>query len=243
MFGDGFFTTGVIEGNQLLNAVYHKERLLKSAKMLLFVTYDGEALFDALNRLLISVEKASIRITVTRTQFERGYAISSAQDCLATIQVFPWVATPESDCQVFYAETPVSVNSKLAGLKHLNRLDNVLAASEITQKNQEALLCDNELIVCGSRTNLFIASDKGWVTPLLKRAGIEGITRRLVLQSMVACDIPVKEKDISRLEMENAKAAFLTNSLVGIWPISRLGNKKLATDLVQQLQFQLNFIR
>lgn len=243
LFGDGFFTTGLIENFQLLHVERHQKRLVDSAQQLLFSTFDSDSLFSHLAQIVCQVEKAVVRISVTRSQALRGYAIANSQDCTVTIQLFPWLARPTKNCHAFFAETPPSINPRLAGIKHLNRLDSVLAATEIMSARQEALLCIEESVICGSKSNLFIRVDNSWFTPKLNLAGIEGITKQRLMENMRAEGIIVTEKEITRCEVERAESAFLTNSLLGIWPVSKVEERKLATQFTGRLQSLLNFSR
>ncbi|WP_168204150.1 aminodeoxychorismate lyase [Aliikangiella coralliicola] len=243
LFGDGFFTTGLIVQGDFLHLKLHLKRLADSAHKLGFKSFDLAKLKSRLEPLCERSTNACIRITISRRQSQRGYRIPSEEQVTVVIQLSPLPGIPDFDCELLFASTPISVNSFLAGLKHLNRLDNVLAASEVSEVYQESLLCDGETVICGSRTNLFIHQAGQWFTPTLDKAGIHGITRLRLITALRAANIPIEERNLDKKTVLNCEAAFVTNSLLGIWPVCKIENKALATDLVEQLQSQLNFVR
>ncbi|MET1255568.1 aminodeoxychorismate lyase [Aliikangiella maris] len=243
LFGDGFFTTGLIDSGELRHQVEHFERLKLSAEKLGFSDLDFDEIAKFLKKAIRKVAKAVIRISVTRGQTQRGYAIGADQSSNIEIIISPWIDKPSIFCEVFVANTPVSINAYLAGLKHLNRLDSVLAASECKQSNQEALLTFDNRVICGSRSNLFIFQDGCWKTPRLNDAGVSGITRKRILALMAEKQIPCEVEKISLEQLESCQSAFITNCLVGIWPVAKINDKAIATKLSCDLQADLNFIR
>ncbi|WP_185964343.1 aminodeoxychorismate lyase [Aliikangiella marina] len=243
LFGDGFFTTGVIENHQLLNSEYHFDRLESGARSLLFENFDLEQIKNTLKESLKTIDKGILRLSVTRSQAERGYAVSKQTQISVKLVVTPWTSPLKQDCMAFFADTPVSVNPRLAGIKHLNRLDNVLAANECLQENSESIMCIDEQVVCGSRSNLFCLINNIWKTPELDLAGIEGITRARIIESMKKQDVQFAVTRVSQSDLLNSQAAFVCNSLLGIWPISQIEDKKLDANLARHLQSQLDFTR
>lgn len=240
LFGDGFFTTGVIDKGQLLHQALHVERLIDSAQRLKFKYFDIDDLMAQINQQVKTIDCACIRITVSRQQINRGYAFSDDAPIDVCIQLSDLPNVPEQACELFFAQTPISSNQLLAGLKHLNRLDNVLAAREVSKPNQESLLCLNNFVIGGSRSNLFVLHHKQWKTPLLDYAGVAGITRKRVIQAMKKQLIDVNVQNIGRQELLECEAAFVTNSLLGIWVVSKIMDKSLAISPSENLKLQLN---
>ncbi len=236
LFGDGFFTTGIIKYGKIIDLELHLSRLTRSASRLKFSDLNLNILNEKLEYHCKKEERAGFRLTVSRTQTERGYALSKNQTPLYFLQIFNKPSPPKNFAEAFFAKTPISINSLTAGIKHLNRLDNVLAASEIREANQEALMCHNETVICGSRSNLFVKVSDTWVTPIISIAGIEGITRQKVLAYFKKSGIRCLEQIITRKHVLNAEAAFLTNSLVNIWPVDKIGESKLSLDAAIQIQ-------
>jgi 4-amino-4-deoxychorismate lyase len=243
LYGDGFFTTGLIESGLVCHLDKHLERLLNSAQRLEFTKFTVAPIQDKLVELSRTNGQAVFRVTVSRSQYQRGYAIAHEQSTDVVIHLYPWVAPPPKPCEVFFAQTPISLNTKLAGLKHLNRLDNVLAATECQLPDAEAIMCHNDWVFCGSRSNLFMRESNQWLTPALNEAGIAGITRSRLIDSAKRHGIEIRECQISRRQFERAQAAFVTNSLWGMRPISKIENKPLDIAQSCELKALLSFER
>ena len=130
---------------------------------------------------------------------------------------------------VRYCQTPASYNPALAGLKHLNRLDSVLARAEWEDPEiVDGLMSgmDGE-VVGGTMTNLFLWDRRSLLTPAVDRCGIAGTVRALTLDLARARGIPCVVADIKSAVLAQAEGLFLTNSVVGIWPVRRLGEREL----------------
>jgi 4-amino-4-deoxychorismate lyase len=116
------------------------------------------------------------------------------------------------------------LNPSLAGIKHLNRLEQVIARSEWDASNiQEGLMLDmNENVVEGTMSNLFLVKDNILYTPKLEHCGIEGVLRNILISIANEHQIRVVEKKISKQDVYSASEIFMTNSIIGIWPVIQL---------------------
>lgn len=227
LFGDGFFTTGIIVAHEFCHQEWHFERLIKSAQKLQFTDFVLDGIKESILALCNNHQNATIRISISRLQTERGYAISNKAEYRCMIFLSNLIKIPTIPCELIDANTAVSCNKSLAGIKHLNRLDSVLAASEIDCANQEVLMYHDDLVICGSRSNLFVKLNDRWLTPKLELCGVEGITRGRVLDMFKKRQICYRVADIKRSDLENVNAAFVTNSLIGIWPVASINKHKL----------------
>ncbi len=230
LFGDGFFTTGIIKQHQLCYQQQHIERLKKSAKILQFAKIDFSLLENKLKAVCTKVANATIRISFSRRQKQRGYAIAEEGEFHCRIILSELASPPKQSCELVEANTAVSYNPSLAGIKHNNRLDSVLAATEITNQYQEALMFHNDTVICGSKSNLFVKLNNKWVTPDLTFCGIHGITRNRVLKAFANNNIEHEIRTINRAELNHVSSAFMTNSLIGVWPVSKINQRQL--DLI-----------
>jgi len=238
LYGDGFFTTGIINNGKIKHWDYHLERVLFSASRLYFADFSLELFRSSIEKLVGNIVNAAFRISITRCQKARGYAISDSALSLCRLHLFPIPSTAEPHCELVFAHTPISVNPYFAGIKHLNRLDSVLAANEIQNGNQEALMFSGDSVISGSRSNLFVYQKGQWRTPLIDQAGVNGITRLRILKTMEENGITCHKSSISRSDLKNVDAAFACNSLMGIWPSNNINGKSLATEpsvVIQEL--------
>lgn len=229
LFGDGFFTTGIIYQNQFCHQQRHFERLITSANRLLFDGLELDLLKDQLNQVVSKTDNAAIRISISRQQLQRGYAISTDANYRCTILLSNLPELPNDNCELVDAETAISSNPTLAGLKHLNRLDSVLAASEISTVNQEVLMYHGELAISGSKCNLFVKLNGVWKTPKLTECGIDGITRNRVIEMFEQHKLVLNIEDIKRSDLNEVDAGFMTNSLIGVWPVASINSKRINT--------------
>jgi 4-amino-4-deoxychorismate lyase len=137
-------------------------------------------------------------------------------------------------------ETPLGCNPRLAGIKHLNRLEQVLARSEWEDPAiQEGIMLDSDgHIIEGTMSNLFLISNNMLYTPDLSRCGVTGVMREVVIELANSLGISVKSITMHRSMLEEGDELFLTNSLIGIWPVVRCDDKVYAlgavTSLLQQ---------
>lgn len=127
-------------------------------------------------------------------------------------------------------ETPVSANPVTAGMKTLNRLEQVLARAEWSDPDiAEGLMPDvHGRIVGGTMTNVFVVRDDRLLTPPVRDAGVAGIMRRVVLDQAGRIDLESGETPLEPADLGDATELFVTNSQIGIWPVRRFE----ATDFV-----------
>ena len=125
-------------------------------------------------------------------------------------------------CRIRLAAQPA-----LAGIKHLNRLENVLARSEWSDPGiAEGLLCDADgNVICGTMSNVFLVTGGELVTPDLARCGVAGVQRELVIELARSNNIPVRIASVSIDELLCADELFLVNSVIGVWQIAALDRK------------------
>jgi 4-amino-4-deoxychorismate lyase len=127
-------------------------------------------------------------------------------------------------------------NPLLAGLKHLNRLEQVLAQLELRgHAVEQGLLLDTSgLVVGGTNSNLFAVLGAKLVTPTLQRCGIKGVMRRVVLETARALGIDAEERDLTLEQTLAADEVFVTNALFGIWPVATIDSRRFAVGAVTQ---------
>jgi 4-amino-4-deoxychorismate lyase len=168
------------------------------------------------------------KIVVTRGCAMRGYAYAS--DRAPTRVVFVTAGRPypleygARGVRVRKCRLTLAAQPALAGIKHLNRLENVLARSEWRDAAiAEGLLCDaQEHVIGGTMTNVFIASGGELATPALTRCGVAGVTRARVIELAQEAGIRCAVRDVSWRELLEADEIVLTNALAGVWPVCEI---------------------
>ena len=116
-------------------------------------------------------------------------------------------------------------NSVLAGIKHLNRLEQVLARSEWTDSSiAEGVVLDHEEnVIEGTMSNVFYIKGKTLYTPELSACGVDGIIRRKVITLATELHLEICINKISLKSLMDADEIFMCNSVIGVWPIKMLG--------------------
>jgi 4-amino-4-deoxychorismate lyase len=183
-------------------------------------------------------------VLVTRgPALARGYAPRGAEKPTRITLRYPW---PEEDPQlasagiaVRIAATRLGENPALAGLKHLNRLEQVLARAEpAAGEAAEALMFSSGgALVSGTMSNVFLVQDGRLTTPRLERCGVAGIMRAAVLEAAAAAGLEASERVLSAADLESAQEIFLTSALIGIRPVRQLEARSLGVGpLTRALQ-------
>lgn len=222
-YGDGLFETiKVLEGRPtLLN--YHLERLTQGAARLK-LRVDQHLLEAELQAFCAVLGQGVVKLIVTRGDGLRGYAapVTSARRILlaSATPAYPQANAEQGvalfDCQTRLAEQPL-----LAGLKHLNRLEQVLARSEWESADYaEGLLRDySGRIIEGVFSNLLLVKDGALLVPDVSRCGVAGVMRAALIEHAQTQGINVRIGDYRLVDLRAADEVFLCNSLYGIWPV------------------------
>ncbi|MGX5174042.1 aminotransferase class IV [Aliikangiella sp. IMCC44653] len=243
LYGDGFFTTGLFENQQIRHKDAHYQRLSAAAHHFRFEHLNLDKLFACFQANIVNFERGCFRITCYREQQERGYQVSKHATSQVLIQLSPWVDSLTQPMSLIDSQIAVSVNPHLAGFKHLNRLDSVLASRQLSSLNQEVIMYAGDNVISGSKSNLFFYLDHQWVTPSILSAGVLGITRARLMRSMLAHNISVKEAQLKRSDLSRVQSALVTNAVMGMRLVNQINNKALDTQIAVDLQSTLNFKR
>jgi len=232
-FGDGLFETCLATSSGVRFLDDHMERLNEGARRLnlAWSASDQQSLDSEIQMALTSVNSAAVlKITLGRQAAGRGYDYDPAtQSTNRLIQVFEyslsnWYGT---GARVVTSSVPASINPALAGIKHLNRLDSVLARQTARQQGaHESLLGDgNGWLVEGSMSNLFYRRDGQWQTPDLVNAGVNGIIRRRWLQASAN---PLSVAAIQHRELAHCDGVLIGNTLIGLVMVTHLDNEPVS---------------
>jgi 4-amino-4-deoxychorismate lyase len=114
----------------------------------------------------------------------------------------------------------LALQPRLAGIKHLNRLEQIMARAEWEEQYEEGLLLDyNGQLIEGTMSNLFLVRDRALYTPSLDSCGVAGVVRSVVLDLAVESGVRAARQALTLTDLEAAQEVFLCNSLIGIWPV------------------------
>lgn len=246
-YGDGVFETIACRDGQLQFWQAHMLRLDNACERLNLPKIPAQQWLDDIAALQPQGD-AVIKLILSRGVSGRGYAYSdSEQPPLRVSALYPWPDYPQQNQQGINAiicKTPVSINPALAGIKHLNRLDNVLARNEWREPDiAEGLMLDHQQhVIEGTMSNVFCVLDDQLYTPSLELCGVRGVMREQIIQLARSQGITVNEIEISQQNFLQMDEIFVSNSLIGIWPVTRIVDqpeRQYITSMAQHLQQQL----
>jgi 4-amino-4-deoxychorismate lyase len=236
LYGDGVFRTLRAVSGSALHWSLHYLKLQHDCAKLDIACPDEALLLDELERVLAQHPDGVVKLIVTRGEGARGYAPSTD-----TQPTRIWDCSPQPDYPAEWATQGVKAHvcqirlpdqPRLACVKHLNRLENVLAAAELRDAQAidpdiaEGLLLDAEgHLIEGTRSNLFAVLQGHLVTPDLSRCGVAGIQRGRVMAWALQHGQALQVRDIGLEEALQADELFLVNSVIGLWPIRALGQR------------------
>ena len=237
-YGDGLFETIALRNGECRFLDEHLVRLQSSCRRLGIDGVDAELISRSLEQIKAGAVHATIKIIVTRGPGPRGYRLPprSVPSIIVGLEESR-PAARTAGVKVRYCATQISRNPALAGLKTLNRLEQVIARAEWAAPDiAEGLMSDDRgNVICGTMSNLFVVSGGAVITPELDQCGIRGIMRDKAIAATQDLDLELAERPLARPELESAEEIFLTNSQIGIWPVLQLDDHKLSTGAITQL--------
>lgn len=237
-YGDGLFETlQIVDGNPCFWP-RHFRRLQKGCQRLALSSPDIALLETEMQRMCAGVAKGVLKIVLTRGVGKRGYVLpENAQ----TTRVLSLSAAPEypstyktEGVVLTVCKTPLGINPALAGIKHLNRLEQVLARAEWNDPEiSEGLMRDTEgHVIEGTMSNVFCVRNGNLVTPDISGCGVEGITRERVMETATDLGYPVVVKPLSLDDIKQSDEVFVCNSVIGLWPVRKLEERTWAPGVL-----------
>ncbi len=233
-YGDGLFETIRCVGARAPLWDWHQERLAGGCARLGLPEPDWRRLQRRLARAASAHAAATVKLIWTAGSAPRGYARPDPVVGRALIQAQVWRPTPPRLLNLCWCQTRLALQPALAGLKHLNRLEQVLARAEWRSADiDEGLMLDMQgRVVAATSANLFIREGGRWLTPELSGCGIAGVARRWL---MARC--PVVETVLDPEQIKAAEVVVLSNAVRGPLQVGALGGRRWSADTeVQDLQ-------
>ncbi|GAA6204385.1 aminodeoxychorismate lyase [Thalassotalea sp. SU-HH00458] len=239
-YGDGIFTTAKIVDGQVQFLSAHLNRLAEGCHYLKINFIQSQAFVDEIVNVAKGFTTAVLKIIVTAGSGGRGYSrqgVSGAQ-VIVSIHDMPthYQAWSEQGISLVNSHIQLGLNPLLKGLKHLNRLEQVLIRDELDNTPADDLLvCDlNGFVVETSCANIFWLRDEQVFTPVLDDAGVRGLYR----QNILSFDTSIKQVKEKMSDLADISAMFICNSVMGIVPVKKFNNNQLDTDSVIHYRHQ-----
>ncbi len=229
-YGDGLFETFAVINGEPAMWDGHMQRLQLGCRRLNFPAIDLALLRSEALSLSGDVTQGVLKIIITRGSGGRGYRAPSPLSVQVTriLSLYPWPDYPiafwSEGVAVRVCATRLGWNPALAGIKHLNRLEQVLARSEWDDVNvPEGLMLDIQgNVIEGTMTNLFVVRNGQLLTPDVSQGGVAGVMRSWILAYARTAGIPSAIAALALEEVISADEIFLCNSVIGLWPVREI---------------------
>ncbi len=234
-YGDGLFETILCRTGKLYFWAQHFSRLRRSAQRLKIPCPPEQLLLHDVARLLeqnnLQTETAcAIKIILSRGAGERGYLFPKKVSVNRMVSLSALTTDYSSllsakllSGKLFLCQQQVSINKNLAGMKHLNRLENVLARNEWHGDYIDGLMLNaNQHVIEGSMSNLFALKGQQLFTPDVTFSGVKGVMREMILQLAKNNNMDVMVQDMDMKTLLKMDELFISNSLIGMKSVTSL---------------------
>ncbi|RMD78889.1 MAG: aminodeoxychorismate lyase [Gammaproteobacteria bacterium] len=233
-YGDGLFETLAVGHGQPLLWGRHLARLEAGCDRLGLPRPDPETLAEEAAALCGGVARGVLKILLTRGEGGRGYRPPAGVRARPRrlLALHPWPPWPgrwwREGVRVRWCRLRLARQPALAGLKHLARLEQVLARAEWEDPEvAEGLLLDQAgRVVEATAANLLVLSGGRLLSPALEGCGVAGVMRGLILEEAApAVGLPAALRPLAPAELEGAEGLALCSSLAGLWPVRELDGR------------------
>jgi len=233
-FGDGLFETCVVENKKILFWVNHFARLNRGCEQLKISKVDESVWLSDVKKALslCSYDHCVVKLILSRGESLRGYGFKDDIKPVRAVIVSELQKTTlnNSFC-LEYCQSGYDSNPKLAGIKHCNRLEQVLARAGL--KSDEGIMLDeNHNVISVTQGNIYAIHGNTLITPKLDKCGVEGTRRDVILDLAKLLGIKVKVDTLSVKELGQADEVFISNSIIGIQSISQIGDISFSENLI-----------
>ncbi len=233
-YGDGLFETLAVKDGRIGLLAFHLDRLAEGCRRLGLAMPARDLLETELQAAAAGAAHAVLKLMLTRGSGGRGYRPPADAVARRILSRHPWPEYPEiwarDGVRVKVCDTRLAAQPRLAGIKHLNRLEQVLARAEWSDADdiQEGLMLDLEgRVIEGTMSNVFASPGEGvLLTPDLSRSGVAGVMRRHLLEQAANTGIKVRVEPFPLATLLRAREIFLCNSILGVWPVTEVVGRR-----------------
>ena len=227
-YGDGLFETMAAKDGRIRWLDYHLQRLEHGCQRLGIAPVDWHEIRREIGSHCPQNGRYVVKLIITRGSGARGYRQPESAQPTRILSISSWPNYSTADytdgIELRTLQFRLGESPALAGLKHLCRLEQVLAQFELRKSGaREGLLLDTSgYVVGGIGSNLFAILGSELTTPQLTRCGVKGVMRRVILESATRIELTAVERDVTPAVLQQADELFMTNALFGIWPVAKL---------------------
>jgi 4-amino-4-deoxychorismate lyase len=234
-YGDGLFETMAVFRGQTRFWQSHMDRLAAGCERLKLAVPAQSVLLREVQNVSAGQQKCVVKIIITRGNSGRGYAPDSSGTTRRIVCSYPWPDDPghldRIGIRARICKLRLAVQPALAGIKHLNRLEQVMARAEWNDHSiHEGILLDSQdNVVSAISSNLFLVTGDRLLTPRLDRCGVRGVMRANILKAFKSrCD----QRRITLDMLPEAEEIFVCNAVRGLFPVIRIDHWEYAIGSV-----------
>ena len=233
-YGDGVFRTFAVLSGRIPAWNRHYAKLVSDAQALRIACPEMSSLRGEIERCSAGMTDCAVKVMLTRGSGRRGYALPENTLPTRVVMCTPLPDATASrtrrDIRARLCSLRLGWQPALAGIKHLNRLENVLARAEWDDPGiAEGLLQDLAgNVIGGTMSNLFVVEDGNLATPDLSRCGVAGVTRDRIMASAKQHGVHCEVASIGVDRLLSAQEVMLVNSLIGVWQVRQIGDRQWA---------------
>ena len=245
-FGDGHFTTIKMAAGQALLLDLHLARLQQACAVLAITFDQWDELVAAITQQALELQDGVLKVTITRGEGGRGYGTTGCSSANWYIQNRPmppsYSELAKSGIELMLCDYQQTVNPALAGLKTLNRLDQVMIKQELDAHNMaDGLVCSTEgYVIETSVANVFWVTAGKVYTPSTKRSGVEGVMKIHILNLLHSLGLTLESGDYTVADVLAADEVFITNSVMELVPVKRIIKPDLSIDVCYDKSYTLS---
>jgi len=227
-YGDGVFETIRVREHQPEFLARHLVRLRVGCERLGFTSVPWDKVETEARELARQKTEGALKIILSRGSGGRGYRFGAEQQTTRIIGLYDSPQWPDristTGIRARICSLRLCVQPQLAGIKHLNRLEQVLARAEWDDEDiREGLMLDvNDRLVEGTMSNVFLVREGRLLTPELSQCGVSGIMRSVIMDVAEQARIAVETCTLTLADVRTADEVFICNSLIGIWPVTTI---------------------
>lgn len=237
-YGDGLFTTAKIIDGKIQYLSSHVQRLLSGCEKLALFAPNKVELTEQLSFVAKRYDLAVLKVIITASSGGRGYARSTnpINDLIIMVHDYPrhYDDLAIEGITLGNSHQQMGINPMLSGLKHLNRLEQVLLRQELANTKEDDLVVTNvhNEVIEATSANLFFWLNGQLCTPDVTNSGVNGIMRQTILQEYPDTLI----KKVTLTELASSPAMFICNCVMGVMPVKNYNGQNLSTMLSQRLR-------
>lgn len=232
LYGDALFETMLWSGRHLALKSYHIARLLRGCERLGIGLCSAEV-EKYLKQFELSMADSfggvalAVRLMCMPTAEGRGYGRTLTAGASLSTFITPLQPQEPASLELGVSTVKLALQPLTAGLKHANRLEQVLGASELKQAGYEdGLMLDiNDSVVCTTRANVYVLIDQVWHTPALNLAGVSGTRRAWLFDTVSKLGLSLCESTLTLASVERSSAVMVSNALRGFVSVTNVAGQ------------------